>query len=195
MENPFDAGYYEAHELRTFGFAHVGEGSRIAKNCLIIAPERISLGENSRVDAFTRLVAASGHICLGNHVHIHTGCLLGGRGGIDIGAFTGVSHNVAILTATDDFSGHWMTGGTLPPGYTSPRIAPVWIGAHVPIGANCAIMPGVTIGEGAGVCAMSLITKNLQEWTLYHGNPARRVKSRLRDVLALERQLEEAVAA
>jgi galactoside O-acetyltransferase len=178
--NPFDPGYYCPEELRSFGFARVGENVLIAKNCTIIGPENIEIGDNVRVDAFTRLLAASGHIRLGRYVHVHTGCMFGGRGGIDIGEFSGISHGVAVLTATDDFGGHWMTSSNLPEGCTNPKIAPVTIGRHVPVGVNSAILPGVVIEDGAAVCAMSLVTKSLEGWTLSHGNPGRRVGTRER---------------
>lgn len=41
------------------------------------------------------------------------------------------------------------------------RTGPVVIGANVTIGANCTILPGVVIGDGATVSAMSLVNKDV----------------------------------
>jgi len=44
------------------------------------------------------------------------------------------------------------------------------------VGMNCIILKGVTIGEGAIVAAGSVVTKDVQAWTLVGGNPARILK-------------------
>lgn len=44
------------------------------------------------------------------------------------------------------------------------------------IGADCTILKGVTIGEGAVVAAGSVVTQNVEPWTVVGGNPARVIK-------------------
>jgi acetyltransferase-like isoleucine patch superfamily enzyme len=48
------------------------------------------------------------------------------------------------------------------------------------------ILPGVTLEEGASIGAMSLVTKSTDPWSVYFGIPAKRLKSRKRELLALE---------
>ena len=50
------------------------------------------------------------------------------------------------------------------------------------------IMPGVVLEEGTSVGAMSLVLKSTQPWWIYVGNPAKRLKNRKKDLLALEKQ-------
>lgn len=45
------------------------------------------------------------------------------------------------------------------------------------VGMESMIMPGVTIGEGALVGAGSLVTKDVPDWTIATGRPAKVVKS------------------
>ena len=45
------------------------------------------------------------------------------------------------------------------------------------IGMNVIILKGVTIGQGAIVGAGSVVTKNVPDWCVVAGNPARVVKS------------------
>ena len=45
------------------------------------------------------------------------------------------------------------------------------------IGTSSIILPGVTIGEGAIIGAGSLVTKDIPEWTIATGRPARVVKA------------------
>jgi len=46
------------------------------------------------------------------------------------------------------------------------------------IGANCIIVPGVTIGEGAVVAAGSVVTKAVEAFTIVGGIPAKLIKKR-----------------
>lgn len=53
------------------------------------------------------------------------------------------------------------------------RTGPVDIGANVTIGANCTILPGVVIGDGAVVSAMSLVNKDVPPGARVGGIPVR----------------------
>lgn len=44
------------------------------------------------------------------------------------------------------------------------------------IGFNCIILKGVTIGEGAIVGAGSVVTKDVPDWTIVAGNPAKIIR-------------------
>ena len=186
MTNPFDPGYYESDELRAMGFGAVGENVRISKTCNIPRFDNIEVGDNVRIDAFTSIIAMSGYLKLGSYIHICIGCMIGCRGGVEMEDFAGLSHGSTILSATDDFGGHYLTNSLVPEEYTKVEAAPVRLGRHVAIGAGAVILPGITIGEGCGVGSMSLVTKSLDPWGIYAGVPARRIKDRTRGLLALE---------
>lgn len=47
------------------------------------------------------------------------------------------------------------------------------------IGANSVILPGVKIGKGAVIAAGSVVTKNVPEYAIVCGNPARILKYRI----------------
>ena len=57
------------------------------------------------------------------------------------------------------------------------RLGEIHIGKGVMIGMESMIMPGVTIGDGAIVGAMSLVTKDIPPYTIATGQPARVVKA------------------
>lgn len=52
------------------------------------------------------------------------------------------------------------------------------IGNDVWIGANVAILDGVTIGDGAIVAANALVNKDIEPYTIYGGVPAKAIKKR-----------------
>lgn len=56
------------------------------------------------------------------------------------------------------------------------RLGLVEIGSHVMIGANCTILPGVSIGDYAIVGAGSVVTKDVAPYTFVAGNPAQFVR-------------------
>jgi acetyltransferase-like isoleucine patch superfamily enzyme len=57
------------------------------------------------------------------------------------------------------------------------NICPVRIRDKAWIGFNVIILKGVTIGEGAVVAAGSLVTRNVPDYVLVAGNPARTIRS------------------
>lgn len=57
------------------------------------------------------------------------------------------------------------------------RIGPVVIGPNVMIGANCTILAGVTVGEGAEVSAMSLVNKDVPPGAKAGGVPVRLIRT------------------
>jgi virginiamycin A acetyltransferase len=52
------------------------------------------------------------------------------------------------------------------------------IGNDVWIGEGCVLMPGITIGDGAVVAARSVVTRNVDPYTIVGGNPARPIRRR-----------------
>lgn len=57
------------------------------------------------------------------------------------------------------------------------RRGPVWIGRDVTIGANCTILPGVVIGDGATVSAMSLVNRDVPPGAVVGGVPIKMIRS------------------
>lgn len=58
------------------------------------------------------------------------------------------------------------------------RTGKVVVGKGATVGANCLILPGVTIGEGAVVSGMSLVNSDVPAGAFYGGVPARELKRR-----------------
>ena len=55
------------------------------------------------------------------------------------------------------------------------RTGKVEVGRNVMIGANCTILPGVKIGDGASISAMSLVNCDIPAGQKWGGIPARRI--------------------
>ncbi len=57
------------------------------------------------------------------------------------------------------------------------------VGNDVWIGRKAVIMPGVKIGDGAIIAAYSVVTRNVEPYTLVGGNPARLIRRRFDEAL------------
>ncbi|MEP3180734.1 MAG: acyltransferase [Lentilitoribacter sp.] len=187
--NPFNRGYYFSDELKEMGFKSVGANVQIAKSCTIIGLENIVLGDNIRIDESVTLACASGFLMIGNYVHIGGNCHITCAGGVELADFSGLSQGVRIFSGSDDYSGKSLTNPTIPKEFLNVTLKPVLIGRHVIIGSGSVVLPGVTIGEGSSVGALSLVTKSLDEWGIYLGNPAHKLKRRRKDLLEQEKLL------
>jgi maltose O-acetyltransferase len=55
---------------------------------------------------------------------------------------------------------------------------PIQVGDDVWIGMRAMIMPGVTIGSHAIIAGASVVTKDVPEWAIVGGNPAKIIKFR-----------------
>lgn len=189
MTKKFDIPtYYTEDDLAEEGFRSLGRNVRIARNCTIVGAENIAIGNNVRIDGFCTLVAAgSGRIKLGSFVHVGGYCALLGGAGITMEDFSGLSWGVKIFSRSDDFSGKYLTNPTVPAKYTGGKGGPVVLMRHAVVGSDTILLPGVTLGEGVAVGAMSMVTKSLEEWGIYMGSPAKRLKSRSRKLLDLEK--------
>ena len=53
------------------------------------------------------------------------------------------------------------------------RAVTIVVGSDVWLGRECTVMPGVKIGDGAIVAAYSVVTRNVDPYTVVGGNPAR----------------------
>jgi galactoside O-acetyltransferase len=182
--NPFEIGYYDENELKLLGFKFIGYNVKIAKNCLIVGIPNISIGNNVIIDSFCSIIA-SGNGCLkiGSYVHIASFCHLLASEGIELKDFCGLSQGVKIYSKTDDYSGNSLTNPTIPNAYKSTKKGKVTINEHAIIGAGCVILPNVIIGDGVSVGALSLVGSNLEAWTIYYGNPLKKLTKRSKALL------------
>lgn len=174
--------------IDALGFSSVGENVQISDRASFYGTNRITLGNNVRIDDFCVISAGSGGITIGNHVHIAVGVTFIGAGKITLCDFVGISSRASIYSSNDDYSGAAMTGPTLPSEFTNVRHSDVFMGKHVIVGSGSIILPGVTLEEGVAIGALSLVHKQCEAFGIYAGNPARRIKERKRDLLELEQR-------
>ncbi len=112
------------------------------------------------------------NITIGRDVFINSGCHFQDQGGITIGDGSLIGHNVVLATINHDLS---------PLNNRENHYAPIVIEDHVWIGSNATILPGVMIGRWAVVAAGAVVTKDVEEFTVVGGVPAKEIRKVKKD--------------
>lgn len=170
-------------QLNEMGFASLGTNVLISDKASIYGANRIHIGSNVRIDDFCVLSAGERGIDIGNYIHIAVFSSLIGAGRISLADFCNISSRVAIYSSNDDYSGRYMTNPMVPTKYTNVTHADVILGNHVIIGSGSVVLPGVILHDGVAIGALSLVTKNCEEFGVYVGSPAKKISNRQRDIL------------
>jgi len=176
------SSFYTKAELAELGLKSIGSNVLISKKCSLYSPQNITLGDNVRIDDFCIL---SGNITIGSHVHIAAYCVLYGAYGIEIQDNCGLSARCTLYSQTDDFSGEFLVGVQFKEQQRNVLGGKITIEQFCQIGANCVILPDITIHEGVAVGALSLVRTSLDSWTIYAGVPVKKINWRSKNMLQL----------
>ena len=113
-----------------------------------------------------------GGITIGTGCCINKYASLDGRGGLVLGNNVSVSAYVKLLTAGHDPDDRSFVQLT----------RPIEVGDYAWIGTAALVLPGVRIGRGAVVAAGSVVTKDVGDFHIVAGNPARTIRLRSDDL-------------
>ncbi len=146
-----DPGAEIGEHTRVWHFCQVRAGARIGRSCI--------LSKGVYVDAG---VVIGDNVKIQNNVSLYQGVTV--EDGVFIGphvCFTNDKYPRAInpdgsLKSTDDW-----------------KVSPTIVRYGASIGANATIVCGVTIGRWAMVAAGSVVTRDVPDYALVRGNPAR----------------------
>lgn len=171
--------FYSEKELAEIGFLSYGKNVLISRFARLYSPEKITIGDNVRIDDFCIL---SGNITLGSHIHISAYVGMYAANGIFMEDYSGISPRSTLFSAMDDFNGDYLIGPIHPLKLTNVTGGKIIIKKFAQIGANCVVFPNLIIGEGAVVGACSLVTSSLSEWGIFVGVPAKWKKERSKKI-------------
>ena len=154
-------------------FGRIGTNVIFEKGVLIFHPENIELGNNIYIGHRAILKAYhQNKMIIGNNVWIGQDVFLHSGGGIVIADNVGIGPAVKILTLThrDDAD---------KPIIAAPQVQkPVHINSGSDIGIGAIILPGVTIGEYSQIGAGAVVTRDIPDYSVAIGVPARVLRKR-----------------
>ncbi|APF20158.1 hexapeptide repeat-containing transferase [Caldithrix abyssi DSM 13497] len=128
--------------------ASIREKCKIGQNCLI--SRYVTINYNTKIGNNTKIMDLT---------HITGNCYIGNNVFISVLVST-TNDNIVVTREFDEI-----------------RIKGPIIKDGVTIGASASILPAITIGEGAFVAAGSVVTRDVDAFTLVRGAPARFVKT------------------
>ena len=175
-----EISFFTNIELEEFNFKALGKSVKISRKVSIYNACSIEIGDFSRIDDFCVLSAGINGICIGKNVHMAVYSCLIGKARIEINDFVNISSRVSIYSSNDDYTGEFMTNPTVDPKYTNVVSAPVFVRRHSIIGSGSVILPGVTLGQGVCIGALSLVNKSCDPFNIYGGVPIKFIKERSR---------------
>lgn len=184
-----ESDFYTEDEIIKLNFKSYGKNLKISKSCIFYNSHLITMGDNVRIDANTVITAKQENVVFGSFIHIGVGCYINGSFGLELKDFSGLASGVRLFTSSDDYSGEYMTNPTIPSDLTNPYNKKVIINKYVNVGSNSIIMPGVEIGEGSVVGALSLVKKSIKTWGVYFGSPVIRIKDRAKNIIDLSKKI------
>jgi maltose O-acetyltransferase len=111
---------------------------------------------------------------LGDRVTFNFGCYVNGFGGLVFRDGANIGPYCMLHTANHNFDDP--DRSVVEQGWED--VGPMEIGRNTWIGMGSIVLPGVRIGEGCVVGAGSVVTCDLEDFTVAVGNPARAIRSR-----------------
>lgn len=130
----------------------LGSHTEVCRNVDIRSPRRISIGDNTTINKRSLLDGRGGNLIIGNCVDI--------------------AQEAQIWTLQHDYDS---------PSYQAVGKSVV-VGDYAWIGTRAIVLPGVRIGKGAVVAAGSIVTKDVSDYDVVAGVPAKRISQRNRNL-------------
>ena len=160
------------------------EKPRIVRPFSVVSPERLKIGKNVLIQRNCHFhcggmpwSGGKGGISIGDNCSFSENNVLYGAGEIEIGNITKTGPGVMMFSSRDNYS---LEYAKLP--YVAHQFGKITIGSYVRIFSGVVIGPGVTIGEGAVIGAGSVVLRDVAEWSIAVGSPAKAVGKRGLDV-------------
>ncbi len=159
----------------------VGSGFNLMEHAILNAlsydgveiGNNFTLGKYAIIECTGVLRDVGNSLKIGDNVGINHYCFIGVRGSITIG------DNVIFGPRVNVFSeNHNFENLDIPIKNQGVAKEDTVIGNDVWIGANVSIMPGVKVGNGCVIAAGSVVTKDIPDFSVVAGIPAKIIKNR-----------------
>ncbi|MCD8482036.1 MAG: acyltransferase [Verrucomicrobia bacterium] len=156
-------------KLLATGKFRIGNNSYISPKAKMLGPH-FSCGENCMIAADSLIRA---DLEMGEHCSINSFAVLVGK--IRMGSMVRIASHASIVGFNHGYEDLDTPFFCQPVTYNG-----ITIGDNVWIGANVLIVDGVTVGAHSIIAAGAVVTKDVTEYSIVGGNPARLIRDRRR---------------
>jgi virginiamycin A acetyltransferase len=135
------------------------------------------LGKGCVIDDFVKIkhVGGTGDVVIGENCFINSGCVLYSGNGIKFGNFVLLGPNCNIVPSNHTFSD--LTKVIRDQGHMASK-GGVVIEDDVWLGAGVTVLDGAHIRKGCVIAANSVVIGETEEYGIYAGIPAKKIKNR-----------------
>lgn len=152
------------------GYEHIelGTGCKIHADASLDASRStgVRFGDKVTLNRYAYIQGGAGGVRLGSGVEVNNFSIINGTGGVEIGDDTLIGPGVRIISYQHQIARDQLIRN-------QPTIAyPIRIGKDVWLGANCVILAGVTIGDGAVIAAGAIVREDVPAYAVAAGVPA-----------------------
>lgn len=167
------AGFGRAQLLRVRG-GTVGRRVRLGRSVRVDRPWAVTVGERAEIEAgvWFKVVADEAKVEVGPYTFIGRGAEIDVRSAVSIGAHVLIAPGVFITDHSHLMEG---TGHIDGQGCVAAEVV---IGDGAWLGARCVVLPGVHVGRGAVVGAGAVVSRDVPDWSIVAGVPARILRRR-----------------
>lgn len=167
----------ERNSNYTARFGECGEDVFVDLGAYLGNPEYTKLGYRVAID---NGVHCTTRLTVGDFTHISSHVsIIGGKGGLlEACGFNNICTGARIITVSDAFDGSGLIGTLIPRELVAKQYdQPITLLPMSTVGANAVVMPGATLGVGSVLTIGSVLFGTAEDWSVYSGNPAKKVKS------------------
>ena len=162
-------------------FKKIGSNVFIDQRAYFKYPESVEIGSHCAFDNGLHITTKGQ---FGSYIHVGPYVsIIGGSNSLLIaGDFSTIATGARIICMGEAHLGNGLVGPTIPEGYKDDMVGgKIILERFSNILTNAIVLPGITVGEGAVVGAGAVLGSNAEPWSIYLGNPARKIKTRKKE--------------
>ncbi len=135
------------------------------------AKGRIEIKSNVKIKDYVKIITYDGYVIIGENTSINPYTIIYGNGGVSIGKNVMIAAHCIIVSSNHNFS-----RSDIPMNQQGLSSKGIIIEDNVWIGSGVKILDGVKIGSGSVIAAGAVVTKDVSQFSISAGVPARFIK-------------------
>ena len=173
----------DLYQYNTALLKSCGEDVRIFSDALFKRPQLVTIGSHCAIEGY---FVCTTQLEIGSYCHIsYAVVVIGGANALlRMGHFSHLAPGARLVCSGDKHMGDGLVSPVVPEKYRDiADNRPIIIGNFATVGTGSVVMPGVTLGDGAVLGANSFANRDIPEWEIWAGSPAKFIKKRKKEIM------------